>query len=61
VIDGWERCPPCGLAPTRRDGRDRHGQQVFECKRCGRAFTQASGTPFAGFRFPPDIIALAVQ
>jgi transposase-like protein len=61
VIEGWEVCPWCGLAPVRRNGRDRRVQRVFRCKGCGCAFTQLSGTPFADYRFPPEVIALAVR
>ena len=61
MIAGWETCPRCGLAPARKNGRDRRGQQVYACKRCGRSFTDLSGTPFSGYRFPPDVIALAVR
>ena len=49
MIAGWETCPRCGLAPVRKNGRDRRGQQVYECKRCGRSFTHLSGTPFSGY------------
>jgi IS6 family transposase len=58
---GWEECPTCGLALVRKHGRDGRGQQVYEGKRCGRSFTHLSGTPFSGYRFPPDVIALAVR
>ena len=61
MIAGWEACPRCGLAPARKNGRDRRGRQVYECKRCGRSFTHVSGTPCSGYRFPPDVIALAVR
>jgi len=54
-------CPGCGSAATRRDGRDRQGRQVQECRGSGRRFTARSATPFSGYRFPPDIIALAVR
>ena len=59
MIEGWRTCPRCGLAQVRKNGRDRRGQQVYECKRCGRSFTHLSGAPFSGYRFPPDVIALA--
>ena len=49
----WRRC--------RRTAGPRDGGQVYRCKRCGRSFTAFSGTPFAGYRFPPDVIALAVR
>ena len=61
MIAGWGTCPRCGLAPVRKNGRDRRGQQVYECKRCGRSFTHLSGPPCSGDRFPPDGIALAVR
>lgn len=46
---------------TRQAGRDRRGRQILQCKGCRRRFTGHSATPFAGYRFPPDIIALAVR
>ena len=54
-------CPGCGLAATRKNGRDRQGRQLHQCSGCHRRFTARSATPFAGYRFPPDIIALAVR
>ena len=58
---GEARCPDCGPAVTRKNGRDRRGQQIHQCCRCRRRFTALTGTPFAGYRFSPDIIALAVR
>ena len=54
-------CPGCGLAATRKSGRDRQGRQIRQCLSCHRRFTARSATPFSGYRFPPDIIALAVR
>ncbi len=54
-------CPGCGPAATRKNGRDRRGRQIHQCRRCRRRFTARSATPFAGYHFPPDIIALAVR
>ena len=54
-------CRGCGIAAMRKNGRDRHGRQIHQCLGCGRRFTARSTTPFAGCRFPPDIIALAVR
>src|SRR5919202_10260 len=53
-------CPGCGLAATRKYGRGRQGRQIHQCRSCHRRFTARSATPFAGYRFPPDVIALAV-
>ncbi|HEY8602127.1 MAG TPA: IS6 family transposase [Thermomicrobiales bacterium] len=54
-------CPNCGGTGTRRNGRDRQGRQIHQCRGCRRRFTARSATPFSGYRFPPDIIALAVR
>ena len=56
-----QTCPGCGSAATRKDGRDRRGQQRFRCGTCRRRFTTLTGTPFSGYRFPPDVIGLAVR
>ena len=58
---GWGTCPTCGLASVKKNGHDRRGAQVYRCQRCGRTFTALSGTPFSGYHFPPDVIALAVR
>lgn len=54
-------CPACGADPAGHDGRDRKGVHVFRCGGCRRRFTALSATPFAGYRFPPELIALAVR
>jgi len=54
-------CPSCGRTGARRNGRDRQGRQIHQCRDCHRRFTAHSTTPFSGYRFPPDIIALAVR
>ena len=54
-------CPGCGLAVARKNGRDRQGRQIYQCRGCYRRFTARSATPFAGYRYPPDVIALAVR
>lgn len=54
-------CPRCGSADARKHGRDRQGRQLYRCCGCRRRFTVRTGTPFAGYRFPPDVIALAVR
>ena len=61
MSNGEARCPTCGPAATRRSGRDRQGRQVRQCRGCGRRFTARSATPFSGYRFPPDVIAVAVR
>jgi len=54
-------CPGCGSAATRKDGRDRCGQQRYRCGTCRRRFTPLRAPPFSGYRFPPDVIARAVR
>lgn len=54
-------CPRCGQAQTRKNGRDRCGNQVYEYALCARTFTTLTDSPFSGYRFPPDVIALAVR
>src|SRR4051794_16786839 len=56
-----QTCPGCGSAATRQDGRDRRGQQRCRCRARGCRCTTLTGTPFSGYRFPPDVIALAVR
>ncbi|MGN6359644.1 MAG: IS6 family transposase [Thermomicrobiales bacterium] len=59
--DEGVRCPACGLAATRKSGRDRQGRQIHQCRDCHRRFTTLTATPFSGYRFPPEVIALAVR
>jgi transposase-like protein len=44
-----------------KNGRDRQGRQVYQCRHCRRRFTALSVTPFSGYCFSPDVIALAVR
>jgi len=61
MVDHGVTCPGCGASSAGRDGRDRKGRQVYRCGACPRRLTAVSATPFAGYRFPPDVIALAVR
>jgi len=54
-------CPTCGSAEARKHGHDRRRRQLFRCCACRRRFTAFTATPFSGYRFPPEIIALAVR
>lgn len=54
-------CPQCGQTETRKNGTDRRSNQVYECALCLRTFTALTDSPFSGYRFPPDVIALAVR
>ncbi len=61
MIDSEVVCPRCGSTAVRKDGLDRRGAQAHRCRNCRRCFTARSATPFSGYRFPPDVIALAVR
>jgi transposase, IS6 family len=54
-------CPHCGEAELVKNGHDRRGAQVYRCRRCRGTCTALSATPFSGYRFPPEVIALAVR
>src|SRR5688572_20951199 len=54
-------CPACQQPASIRDGRDPHGRQRYTCRRCGRDFTERSASAFAGYRWPAEVILLAVR
>lgn len=55
------RCQGCAGEQFTRAGRDRDGHQVSCCTGCKRRQTERSASAFSGYRFPPDVIALAVR
>ena len=55
------RCQGCAGERFTRAGRDRDGRQVSRCTGCMRRQTGRSASAFSGYRFPPDVIALAVR
>jgi len=46
---------------VRKNGPERWGAQVSEGTHGGRTFTALTDTSVSGYRFPPDVIALAVR
>ena len=54
-------CPHCQQIIVTRDGRDRHRRQRFTCGGCGRDFTIRSASAFSGYRWPTDVILMAVR
>ena len=54
-------CPHCQQLVVTRDGYDRHGRQRFTCADCGRDFTLRSASAFSGYRWPADVILMAVR
>ena len=55
------QCDQCGNEQFTKAGRDRQARQLYRCGACGRRLTERSGSAFNGYRFPDDIIALAVR
>jgi hypothetical protein len=53
-------CPHCHDPHTKKDSRTAGGQR-YRCHGCRRTVTDRTGTPFAGYRWERDIIALAVH
>ena len=45
----------------RQGWMDRQGRQLHRCRMCGRRMTTRSSAPFRGYRFPDEVIALAVR
>lgn len=54
-------CPSCRQPASKRDGRDPAGRQRYACHACGRDVTERSGSAFAGYRWQPEVIVLAVR
>src|SRR5712692_6596389 len=61
VSGGMPSCPHCQQIVVTRDGHDRHGRQRFTCTDCGRDFTIRSASAFSGYRWPADVILMAVR
>ena len=54
-------CPRCAWAAVKKDGRRPATTQRFRCRGCRRTFTARTGTPFAGHRWPLEVITTAVR
>ena len=55
------RCVGCGDTRFSKAGFNQRGQQVYRCTACRCRQTARSLSAFSGYRFPDDIIALAVR
>ena len=55
------RCQRCQGERFTKEGRDREGRPVYRCSSCRRRRAEQSTSAFAGYRFPPGVIALAVR
>jgi IS6 family transposase len=54
-------CPSCQHPATKRDGYDTAGRQRYSCRPCHRDFTAHSASAFSGYRWPSDVILMAVR
>src|SRR6266536_1428580 len=54
-------CPHCQQFVFTRDGHDRRGRQRFACAGCGRDFSIRAASAFSGYRWPADVILMAVR
>lgn len=55
------QCDRCGGEHFTKAGRERQGRQLYRCRVCGRRLTTRSRSAFSGYRFPDEVIALAVR
>src|ERR671932_2353367 len=55
------QCDRCASEAFTKAGRDRFGRQLWRCQSCGRRLTARSASAFSGYRFPDEVIALAVR
>src|SRR5919201_4623072 len=55
------QCDRCVGEAFTKAGRDRLGRQLWRCQTCGRRLTARSASAFSGYRFPDEVIALAVR
>ncbi len=55
------QCQRCEGSHFTKAGRDRAGRHIYQCMTCERRHTDRSASAFRGYRFPDDIIALAVR
>ena len=54
-------CPFCHQPASKRDGHAAAGHQRYACRPCGRDFTERSASAFSGYRWPAEVILLAVR
>jgi IS6 family transposase len=53
-------CPRCASVEVKKDGRANETQR-YRCQACRRTFIGRTGTPFAGHRWPQEVIVTAVR
>ncbi len=60
-MEGELQCPQCSGEQFTRAGRKRQQRQLYRCKACARRMTVRSTSADRGYRFPDEVIALAVR
>ncbi len=55
------QCQQCRGEQFVKAGWDRYGRQLYRCRTCRRRMTTRSSSAFSGYRYPDEIIALAVR
>ena len=55
------RCDRCAGEWFTKAGWDGARRQLYRCTGCGRRITARTGSAFSGYRFPNEVIALAVR
>jgi len=53
-------CPRCAGVGVKKDGQAGETQR-YRCRTCRRTFIARTGTPFAGHRWPQEVIVMAVR
>jgi transposase-like protein len=54
-------CPSCHQPASKRDGHDVAGRQRYACHACRRDFTARTASAFTGYRWPAEVVLLAVR
>ena len=54
------RCPRCKSTRLRKDGRDRKGNQMYECAKCSKKVSERHYSVFRGLRTNGEIVELAL-
>jgi transposase-like protein len=55
------QCDRCAGETFTKAGWDRSGRQLWRCAGCGHRLTARTASAFSGYRFPDEVIALAVR
>ena len=55
------QCQWCPGEQFIKAGRDRYGPQLHQCRTCRRRLTMRSSSAFSRYRYPDELIALAVR